>query len=205
MSRTQSGENNPYWKGGKKELVCLTCGKGYSSYTSDRAGKYCSLECAYGGNERATTLSLMTKETWKDDEYRNSHMGENNGNWKGGNSDVIRRERSTSRYRAWRKSVLERDGHMCQSCKKTSPHVNLNAHHILSFTDFLEYRYDVENGISLCEKCHLQLRATSNSKTRGGAWQSNRIGTRAGASAPLSHSLGWPHKVRNVQRKEIGE
>lgn len=82
--------------------------------------------------------------------------GEDNPNWKGGVKHH-RQERVTNEYRKWRKEVYSRDKYTCQCCNnKNSKNnkVNLNAHHILNWNDYEELRYEVENGITLCDKCH---------------------------------------------------
>lgn len=53
----------------------------------------------------------------------------------------------------WRTKVYERDGYTCQVCGDNRGG-NLIAHHYDSYTDFPEERYDVSNGVTLCETCH---------------------------------------------------
>lgn len=65
------------------------------------------------------------------------------------------RDRECVEYKKWRKSVYERDEYTCQNCGKTGG--KLNAHHIKPYKDFPEFRYDIDNGITLCEKCHREL------------------------------------------------
>ena len=60
--------------------------------------------------------------------------------------------RFTKQYEDWRKTVYERDLHTCQQCQKQN--CKLNAHHIKDGINYPELRYIVENGITLCEKCH---------------------------------------------------
>lgn len=61
--------------------------------------------------------------------------------------------RNCSDYREWRRSVFKRDNYTCQCCDKRSG--KLNAHHILNWSDNVDLRYDIDNGITLCEECHL--------------------------------------------------
>lgn len=51
----------------------------------------------------------------------------------------------------WAKSVLEFDGNKCCYCGSTE---NLNAHHIKSKSEFPELANKIENGVTLCRKCH---------------------------------------------------
>lgn len=60
--------------------------------------------------------------------------------------------RNTKEYSAWRLLVFERDEFKCQDCGKVGG--ELNAHHIKTFKQFPEHRYDIDNGVSLCVKCH---------------------------------------------------
>lgn len=72
--------------------------------------------------------------------------------WKGGingENDTLRHRRE---YKDWRIAVYERDNYTCQCCGSRGG--KLNAHHINSFADYPEFRYDVANGITLCIKCH---------------------------------------------------
>ncbi len=91
--------------------------------------------------------------------YSREHKGELSPTWKGGVS-YHRVERSNYEYRYWRKDVFERDLYTCQCCgdKSGNGHrVELNAHHINNWKDNEDLRYDVKNGITLCDKCHMQF------------------------------------------------
>ncbi|KKL26671.1 hypothetical protein LCGC14_2392970 [marine sediment metagenome] len=63
--------------------------------------------------------------------------------------------RACPEYQLWRKAVWIRDDYTCQSCGKRG--YKLNAHHILSFTEFSHKRFDIKNGITLCRKCHKEV------------------------------------------------
>ena len=52
----------------------------------------------------------------------------------------------------WRKEVLKRDGYICQKCKKAN--INLHVHHKERWIDAPARRFDINNGITLCGKCH---------------------------------------------------
>jgi 5-methylcytosine-specific restriction endonuclease McrA len=74
--------------------------------------------------------------------------GPEHHNWKGG----ISRPYDTTEYRLWRTAVYERDKYTCDSCQKR--HCNLNAHHLYSYSTHPELVYEVNNGVTLCEKHH---------------------------------------------------
>lgn len=63
--------------------------------------------------------------------------------------------RRCSEYKLWRRAVFERDDFTCQTCGKRG--VKLNAHHKKSYAWYPELRYDISNGITLCETCHKAL------------------------------------------------
>lgn len=65
----------------------------------------------------------------------------------------IREIRKSYKTSEWRKQVFERDSYTCQSCGDNKGK-NLQAHHILNFSNHKEKRFDVLNGITLCQSCH---------------------------------------------------
>lgn len=95
---------------------------------------YCSSKCKSVGNTR-----------------------ENHPRW---NKELSVEDRITGRkypeYYAWRDSVFERDNHTCVKCKDDTGG-NLNAHHILNYTEHKNKRLDLSNGITLCKKCHVNF------------------------------------------------
>jgi 5-methylcytosine-specific restriction endonuclease McrA len=52
----------------------------------------------------------------------------------------------------WAKEVKDRDNYTCQICNKYN--VYLHSHHLNSYDLFKDQRYLLENGITLCKKCH---------------------------------------------------
>jgi 5-methylcytosine-specific restriction endonuclease McrA len=77
--------------------------------------------------------------------------GENSRFWKGGITEIIRGIKHTSKYFTWAKKVKKRDNYTCQCCASKN---SLNSHHILNFIDNMEKAIELDNGITLCEKCH---------------------------------------------------
>lgn len=88
--------------------------------------------------------------------YSESHVKEKSPTWKGG-VEYHNSERATYEYRSWRKKVLERDKNTCQICHKNHTETTIVAHHLNSWSEFVEQRYDIENGITLCKGCHKEF------------------------------------------------
>ena len=83
---------------------------------------------------------------------RPSMVGKNNPLWKGGRSRSYKIGYYSTEYKNWRMKVFERDGFRCQCCGVIG--VYLTAHHIKSFAHFPKLRFELDNGITLCEPCH---------------------------------------------------
>lgn len=78
--------------------------------------------------------------------------GENSSNWKGGITPEVVKIRKSLDYNKWRDKCYNRDNFTCQCCGKFGG--KLRAHHILNFSNHKDLRFDVNNGITLCEYCH---------------------------------------------------
>lgn len=113
-----------------KERECPTCHKIFTAKSSE--DKYCSWEC-------------YNKD-------RHMPKKEEHWNWKDGVS-LINDNRDSFEYKTWRKAVYKKDNYKCVKCGSKK---KLNAHHIKSWKDYPALRYEVENGITLCEECHIQ-------------------------------------------------
>lgn len=83
----------------------------------------------------------------------NASRGEKNWNWKGGVTTEVQRIRHSVEVHLWRESVFARDYWTCQKCNDNTGG-NLVAHHIFNFSKWKELRVAIDNGITLCEKCH---------------------------------------------------
>ena len=79
---------------------------------------------------------------------------------RGGNGD-IRNKRCSPEGKQWRSDIFQRDNWTCQTCGKRGCY--LEAHHIKSWVNYLELRYELNNGVTLCKECH---KLTNNYKGR---------------------------------------
>ena len=106
--------------------------------------------------ETRRKISIIASARKLSDEQKekigDSMRGEKHWHWQGGITGAIYSLRKTKEYRHWRDAVLKRDGHKCKKCGATER--RLDAHHIFSFTEYPERRFDMGNGITLCVKCH---------------------------------------------------
>lgn len=84
--------------------------------------------------------------------FNSKRFGELNPNWKGGITNDKEVAMRSEEYKKWRNDVFKRDNYTCQCCGKMTH--NIEAHHLDNFVQYIDKRYDVDNGITLCKKCH---------------------------------------------------
>ncbi len=60
--------------------------------------------------------------------------------------------KSSKKYSEWKKAVKERDAYKCQKCDAVK---NLHAHHIVPWKTDINLRFEIDNGITLCGRCHI--------------------------------------------------
>lgn len=140
------------WNRGTKlpPIKCLDCGK----QLAGRKSKRC-ISCHkkhYIPWNKGKICPQMQKE--------HSHM------YKGGVSVVYKTSYNSPKYRKWRTEVFIRDNFTCVKCGEKSGYVT--AHHIKPFSKIRKDNnikniedakrcrelWDINNGITLCEKCH---------------------------------------------------
>lgn len=67
-------------------------------------------------------------------------------------TSINKRLRESKEYKEWRLMVFGRDNFTCQDCGKRGCYIE--AHHIKSFAEYKDLRFDIDNGITYCLKCH---------------------------------------------------
>ena len=124
-----------------KEKKCVVCGNTFTR-GSINAGNFKSKQTC----SRVCTNILLSKKATE-----NARYGEANPGWKG---DSARRRTRRGPHRWWRNEVLRKDKATCQRCGVTD--AVLVAHHIKPWEAYPELRFEVSNGLTLCEKCHFK-------------------------------------------------
>ena len=82
--------------------------------------------------------------------------GDKHWNWQGGIAEDIPRNQLFKGYGDWRRSVYKRDGYRCVLCghKKSG---DLQAHHIKPVKSHKELVVRMDNGLTVCIKCHKEI------------------------------------------------
>ena len=177
-SRKCKGEfsrGKPAWNKGKK-LHYQVWNKGLTKETDERV-KINSQGIAKHIKEHPLRYWLGKK--------RLDISGKNCHTWKGGITPLEKLIRESLEYKTWRINVYKRDYYTCRECFRKDG--NIIAHHIKSFTNIfqeflqqysqfspiddketlvrLSFTYqpfwNVNNGKTLCEKCHKSLKRLS--------------------------------------------
>lgn len=128
---------------------CKVCGKVFTPHIWSM-GFYCSKSCERIGRVPPTlTCEWCKKEFTQKRGHHNKYCSKS---CKGEASRVPTREkRSGYQYKKWVTSVYQRDNYTCQKCGAVGM---IHAHHIKQWKDYPELRYEINNGITLCQDCH---------------------------------------------------
>jgi hypothetical protein len=130
--------------GGKIKIICSYCGKEFLSWPNgSNRRKYCSLQCY-----------------WKD--RKGKFVKEKSGHWKGGITLINQVIRNSEKHKEWANKVYRRDNWQCQLCGIKCQKNNIAAHHLKEFSQYPELRFDVDNGITLCKRCHAKIHKLGN-------------------------------------------
>jgi len=62
--------------------------------------------------------------------------------------------RHCKKHRDWKQAVWKRDSYKCVKCGSTD---KICAHHIKSWDNYPELRFEIDNGMTLCCSCHSKL------------------------------------------------
>ncbi len=119
-----------------------------SSFSNSEAYKFYLYE--KGGLEKARKLQSTMENRIKSSCRQ---RGIDIKDFKGFSTTEQHMARNNTYYKEWKRKVFERDDYTCQCCGKRGG--NLNAHHLYNFSEYEDLRYDISNGITFCEKCHL--------------------------------------------------
>ena len=165
-------EVNSNRKGEKvKDITGQVYGRLTALYRLDRTNKYynsfwiCKCEC---GNEVEVRLSQLTTGKTKSCGCLNRELsskrmkgsnhpmygikGEAHHKWNPNLTDKDRHDkRDTVENCHFRNSVFERDNYTCVVCGNKGI---LNAHHISNYYSDIDNRYNISNGVTMCDKCH---------------------------------------------------
>ena len=151
------GQNNPNKKcfcGNKKDIYSKTCKLCWiQSLQKGKKFKKCH-QCDNEFHIRYQSQKFCSKICFTKNAEKN-YLSSNNPNWKGGLKFTNQIGRNSKKHNDWIKLVFERDNYECQKCGQIGH--KLNAHHIYPWAKFKDKRFELENGITLCVKCHRQV------------------------------------------------
>lgn len=85
---------------------------------------------------------------------RDSRLGSDNPNWRGGSGTEVARRVRTRRWKQFRLRVLERDRYTCVGCRMKFPSRNLSVHHKIPQRLRSDLVFSMRNCESRCLPCH---------------------------------------------------
>ena len=123
-------------KSGKSICKC-DCGNTTEVFNKDfRSGRVKSCGCLRSENMKKHAVHLT---------------GSEHGMWKGGVTSERQSLMTKKLYKDWKLAIFEHDNFTCLKCNCKN---DLNTHHIFNYNDNKEKSLDLDNGVTLCGKCH---------------------------------------------------
>ncbi len=132
------------------ERVCIWCGKSKMVALAYFKRPFCNRVCM---------------AEWMSENKR----GENHWHWQGGITEKKSRDNLYPGYKEWRREVYKRDNFQCQVCGYNKSGA-LEAHHKKPRNKYPELLLDVDNGITLCKKCHKEVHYGKNIQSQN-SWE----------------------------------
>lgn len=93
---------------------------------------------------------------------KNGMFGKRSPNWKGGTTPERQKIYGSELWKEIVKTVFERDNFICQRCGKQNR--TIHAHHIKSWADYPNNRFDLDNLVTICKECHHWIHSKKNTK-----------------------------------------
>lgn len=166
--------------------ACHHCQKEFHQFPSEvkRGRRYCSVACSLTRIpwNRGVKTGIVPRSAFKPGHMPWSktvagtgkmkawnrglklpHLsGPNSSRWRGGTSRAVKNGYYSADYKRWRQDVFTRDEYTCQACGICAGTLK-NAHHIKPFAKYVQGRFDVVNGITLCTNCHREIHSIERS------------------------------------------
>ena len=145
---------------------CRVCHKIYwilrSRQLKDFCSKKCKTEdsrlkrlknCKYCGKQFNRLFHPNKKFCSKDCQcsWQSTLVGTKSPSWRGGIKKDSDRRKSIEGMR-WKWSVFKRDNYTCQQCGQYRG--KIEAHHLKPYCNYIDLRYELSNGLTLCHDCH---------------------------------------------------
>ncbi len=157
---TQFKKGNPSWNNGLIGIIK------HSEQSNKNKAELMKGNTRNSGKLRSeeTKIGLRGKKAWNKGTTgiikantgsfkKGQTSGDKNARWMGGISTENEKCRHSEESKNWQKKVKERDNYSCQKCDEKRRRYT-TAHHILNFSNHIELRFNVDNGITFCRKCH---------------------------------------------------
>ena len=128
---------------------------------------------------KGNKINLGRKGSLAGNKKKSERMqGSNHWNWRGGITELNHRIRNCFKYRQWRSDIFQRDNFTCVLCNKRGGWLEVDhfpkmfsaiirEYRIESFEQAIECEelWSINNGRTLCEKCHHETDTYGNKKS----------------------------------------
>lgn len=155
--------------------ICKTCRSEFMTYpykVKKNKGKFCSKSCYIKSiigtkqseeSKRKKSIALKGRTYTTQERINHSIAMRKTILGKKLKTPLEKLARTTIEMRLWREAVFARDNWTCQKCSSRGG--KINAHHKNNFSEYLQLRSAIDNGITLCVGCHIEFHKIFGKKT----------------------------------------